>query len=59
MTPYVVLVAAGEPEAGLWCDACQLPSAVRVPLIMITENGADTSALSAVELCTGCGQQRA
>lgn len=57
MAPYVVLIAPGEPETGLWCGSCLLPSVVRVPLIMITENGADTSALSPAELCTECGEQ--
>jgi hypothetical protein len=57
LAPYVVLIAPGEPETGLWCNACLLPSAVRVPLIMITESGASDTALSPVELCTECGKQ--
>jgi hypothetical protein len=58
VAPYVVLVATGEPETGLWCDSCLLPSVVRVPLVMITENGASDTALSPVELCTECGEQK-
>ena len=57
MASYVVFIAAGEPQIGLWCDTCLLPSVVRVPLIMITETGADDSALSPAELCTECGKQ--
>jgi hypothetical protein len=57
VAPYVVLIEAGEPETGLWCDSCLLPSVVRVPLIMITETGASDTALSPAELCTECGKQ--
>ena len=58
MAPYVVFVAASEPETGLWCDSCLLSSVVRVPLVMITESGASDTVLSPVELCTECGRQQ-
>jgi len=53
----VVFLAPGEPETGLWCSTCLLPSAVRVPIVMITENGAGDTTVSPVEACTECGRR--
>lgn len=52
--PYVVFISAGEPETGLWCDACLLPSRVRVPVITLTETGSDDTAIPPVDACTEC-----
>ena len=55
--PYVVFIAPGEPETGLWCPDCRLPTRIRVPLTVITEDGASDTALPAPELCTQCGRR--
>lgn len=52
--PYVVFISAGKPETGLWCDACQLPSRVRVPVTMVTETGADDTTIPPIDACTEC-----
>lgn len=52
--PYVVILAPGEPETGLWCETCKLPSVVRVPFVMLTESGASYGAVPPAELCTEC-----
>ncbi len=36
LTPYLI---AGDIESGVWCAACVLPSAVRVPLLLLTVAG--------------------
>lgn len=52
-----VFISGGEPETGLWCDDCLLPSRVRVPIVMITESGASDTAIPPVDLCTECGRR--
>lgn len=52
LAPHVVIVTHGEPETGLWCPTCLLPSAVLWPLVLIGENGADDA--GCVILCDGC-----
>lgn len=34
-----VTVDAGTPECGLWCEVCQLPSGIRVPLSVTDDSG--------------------
>jgi hypothetical protein len=54
---YTVLLSTGEPETGLWCVECLLPSRVRIPVVMITEAGASDTAVPAVDVCTSCGRR--
>lgn len=44
-----VTIDPGTPEFGQWCDTCQLPSGVRVPLSIIGVDGVAT--LGYVHLC--------
>jgi hypothetical protein len=37
--PHVITITTGDPETGLWCTTCLLPSLVRIPLYRITESG--------------------
>lgn len=39
MNEYVIHLAPGTPERGLWCDRCQLPSVIRVPVNGMTTDG--------------------
>lgn len=57
MASVTVLLSAGEPETGLWCDACLLPSRIRVPITMITTAGASDTAIPPVGICTECGRR--
>jgi hypothetical protein len=50
--PYVVMVTPGEPETGLWCDRCNLPSLVRFPLYLTSEEGSSPCGVGWT--CPGC-----
>jgi hypothetical protein len=49
---YVVILTTGEPEIGLWCDSCLLPSRMRIPTFMLTEQGSSDGPL--IDACTEC-----
>jgi hypothetical protein len=51
----VVLVSAGEPETGLWCSRCLLPSRIRVPVYLTSEHGSFLAARS--DACPGCDEE--
>lgn len=38
-TDLTVRVMAGDPERGIWCAPCALPSAVSVPVYLLTASG--------------------
>lgn len=42
----------GEPEVGLWCPKCNLPSGYRVPIYTVSEQG--VSATGHVQKCHDC-----
>lgn len=44
---------SGDTEAGLWCPKCNLPSGIRVPVFIVSEQG--VSPLKCVEKCSNCG----
>jgi hypothetical protein len=48
----VIDVIPGEPETGLWCGTCLLPSLVRVPLLALGQAG--VTQLGTAEGCAGC-----
>lgn len=50
----VVTFSAGEPETGLWCDSCLLPSAVAVP-VMATYGSGKILLLQVFRQCTDYG----
>ena len=52
---YVVLVSAGEPETGLWCDTCLLASRVRVPIFLTSEAGSSDG--PPFDQCLRCGKR--
>jgi hypothetical protein len=52
--PYVVLLSAGEPETGLWCGRCLLPSRIRVPFCITSEQGSFLAGTA--EGCPDCGE---
>jgi hypothetical protein len=52
----------GEPETGVWCSTCNLPSAILVNLaVLMTQGGAETYEcdpvvnLVTMHVCDGCG----
>lgn len=49
-----VNLTVGEPELGLWCETCALPSLVEFPIYAITEQG--VTQMGAVPLCTEHGR---
>jgi hypothetical protein len=48
----VLTVVPGEPETGLWCGRCLLPSLIRVPLLAL--GAAGVTRLGTAEGCPGC-----
>lgn len=42
----------GEPEVGLWCPKCNLPSGYRVPIVHVSEQG--VSPFGAIKRCHDC-----
>lgn len=50
---YILNIAAGTPECGLWCETCLLPSRARVPVHLLAESG--VSDLAQYHYCTECG----
>jgi hypothetical protein len=49
----VVLVSSGTMQTGGWCSACLLPSRVKFPVYITTENG--SMPIATVDACTECG----
>lgn len=55
MPPPAGTITAGEPETGLWCPACLLPSRVRTPLYLAGDHGSFLAAVS--DSCAGCEEE--
>lgn len=36
---YVIQLGAGTPQTGLWCDTCNLPSRIVVPVMWLADSG--------------------
>ena len=49
----VIQTQVGEPETGLWCDTCLLPSMVAVPVI--TTCGSRILSVAVYRRCADCG----
>lgn len=49
-----VNLTVGEPETGLWCERCALPSRAELPIYAVTNRG--VSKLSPVSVCTEHGR---
>jgi hypothetical protein len=52
-----VLVAVedfGEPETGLWCEHCQLPSGIEAPYMLMLDGKPDH--LFRFRACLDCGR---
>ncbi len=47
-----VTIVAGEPEFHCWCQVCQTPTRVRIPLHHRTTA---SPAVNVLEMCPGCG----
>lgn len=47
-----VYTVMGEPEMGVWCDVCQLPSKIVWPVSLLTANG--VSQAHAEKCLNGC-----
>ncbi len=52
LTPYLI---AGDMTSGVWCTACGLPSAVRVPLLLLTVAGVQP--VGTVTRCLDCERE--
>jgi hypothetical protein len=50
----VIKVTVGEPETGLWCDDCLLPSVVAIPVVAMC--GSRILSLTVFRECADCGQ---
>lgn len=55
----VVVRVVAEPEHGLWCDDCLLPSVVRYPLAACHEDGRPAFRMPPADICTECGPRTA
>lgn len=53
MGAFIDMISAGTPETGLWCDACQLPSRVRIRIFATHEGGSDL--FGTWDECQECG----
>jgi hypothetical protein len=47
----IVTFTAGEPETGLWCGTCLLPSVIRIPFLI------GGKVISTAEACAGCDEE--
>ncbi|WP_280466805.1 hypothetical protein [Nocardia cyriacigeorgica] len=52
MREALVTPTAGEPETGLWCEQCALPSVLRFPVAGIVPTG--VLDLGVVTICPDC-----
>lgn len=50
---FIDMIRAGTPETGLWCDACHLPSRVRIRVFITHDGGSDL--LATRDECQECG----
>lgn len=48
----VVDIVPGTPTVGLWCDRCQLPSGVEVPVHALSASG--VGQIAVMRHCTDC-----
>lgn len=58
MNPYVsyqiyLYADADNAEVGFWCDGCQLPSAVKFPVLALTMDGISQAGWH--QVCLDCG----
>lgn len=56
MPPLIFLVSTGQPETGLWCDRCLLPSRIRFTVYVTTEHG--SRPIGVIDACQDCGHRR-
>ena len=46
----ILTFTAGEPETGLWCGTCLLPSVIRIPVLV------GGKVIGTAEACAGCDE---
>lgn len=46
-----------EPELGIWCDSCALPSIVRVRMLLAVATTLDVRGTATIEHCYECDDQ--
>jgi hypothetical protein len=51
----IIRITAGTPETGIWCGKCLLPSGVRIPMYVLTDDGFRHSPYMDFHECTDCG----
>lgn len=49
-----LVLVAGEPLRGIWCDRCLLPSAVTVPVYITRPDGSFVGDAGVVTHCPDC-----
>lgn len=51
--PCTLIITWGEPETGIWCPTCLLPSALRWPLYLLGEDGigSEPGTLTTCDVC--------
>lgn len=58
-TPLVLEVhTMGDPDTGVWCDRCLLPSALRISFVMVHRSTLSAGPRMSVEVCPECGELR-
>ena len=57
--PVIEILTLGEPETGLWCPDCLLPSRVRFPWLSQFGDGplVPFPAVPDLDICNDCGRQ--
>jgi hypothetical protein len=50
-----IRIDPGTPRTGLWCEHCQLPSAMEADVLHLRRDG--VSVLGTYRGCTGCGRR--
>lgn len=53
MAEMVIEVTVGDPETGLWCGTCLLPSVVAIPVMAVC--GSRIVSLTVFRECPDCG----
>jgi len=57
--PAEVWVTVGEPQRGLWCDACALPSVITVHIQALSKRGVGRTMAARCTNCENCEPDRA
>lgn len=54
---YVLIEPSGEDvTVGLWCESCNAPSVVRVPIVIIDPTGVTKDPGNFYQACVDCGE---